>query len=215
MLNFLYLFNVFKKCLETFHEIHLNHRSIFCFHIFSLSYYFDLRLPEISSLDECCASIKLYFYFTSKDVIIFFFEFYVYSSAQMRMGFKTQSSLSIDEFFGENIVNNIASFLGIDKSRIRVMNIVSADNTARRKRRRRAFENDLNYIEVGISKTSLVNEISRWQFEKIIRMVGGGMNSLLIDGTNVSCVDQLNHHKCHLKFDSMKILINLKEYNVF
>ena len=56
----------------------------------------------------------------------------------------TQTSVSMDDFFKENIVNNIAALLGIDKKNIRVMDVVSAGGG---KRRRRSA--DLSYIEVG------------------------------------------------------------------
>ena len=59
----------------------------------------------------------------------------------------TQTSVSEDDFFKENIVNNIAALLGIDKSNIRVMNVVSAGGGRKRRRRRNAA--DLSYIEVG------------------------------------------------------------------
>ena len=56
----------------------------------------------------------------------------------------TQTSVSEDDFFKENIVNNIAALLGIDKKNIRVMNVVSAGGNRRRRRR----STDLSYIEV-------------------------------------------------------------------
>ena len=60
----------------------------------------------------------------------------------------TQTSVSMDDFFKENIVNNIAALLGIDKKNIRVMDVVSAGAGGKRRRRRRSA--DLSYIEVGI-----------------------------------------------------------------
>lgn len=44
-------------------------------------------------------------------------------------------AVSIDDFFKVNLVNNLADLLGIDKSLIRVVNIVSADGNSRRRRR--------------------------------------------------------------------------------
>ena len=53
--------------------------------------------------------------------------------------------MSIDEFFGENIVSNIASFLNIPTSKIRVAKIVSANQGGRKKR---ALNDDLGYVTV-------------------------------------------------------------------
>ena len=41
--------------------------------------------------------------------------------------------ISIDEFFEENLVENLAALLGIDKSKIRVMNVISAGGARRRR----------------------------------------------------------------------------------
>ena len=54
--------------------------------------------------------------------------------------------ISVDEFFEENLVENLAALLGIDKSMIRVMNVISAGGAARR---RRAVDN--MFVEVEIS----------------------------------------------------------------
>lgn len=61
---------------------------------------------------------------------------------QLRLGIK-QSSVSVDDFFKENIVQNIAALLGIDKSRIRVMDVISAGG-----RRRRNIDDDNVLITV-------------------------------------------------------------------
>lgn len=57
----------------------------------------------------------------------------------------SQESLTEDDFFGENIVKNLAAFLGIPKEKIRVMEVVSAANG---KRRRRALGSGLTEITV-------------------------------------------------------------------
>ena len=41
--------------------------------------------------------------------------------------------VTVDEFFEENLVQNLAALLGIDTSRIRVMNVISADSSRRRR----------------------------------------------------------------------------------
>lgn len=58
----------------------------------------------------------------------------------------SQDSLTEDDFFGENIVNNLVAFLGIPKNKIRVMEIVSA---ASKRRRRRSTESSLTTITVS------------------------------------------------------------------
>jgi len=60
----------------------------------------------------------------------------------------SQESLTEDEFFGENIVNNLAAFLGIPQSKIRVMEIVSASTTTTTRRRRRSTD-ELTKITVS------------------------------------------------------------------
>ena len=64
---------------------------------------------------------------------------------QLRLGI-TQSTVSIDDFFKENIIQNIAALLGIDNSRIRIMDVISAGG----KRKRRSAEEQV-VITVRIS----------------------------------------------------------------
>ena len=56
----------------------------------------------------------------------------------------SSKSVSVDDFFKKNLVNNLAALFGIDKSRIRVMDVISAGG-ARRKR-----SADLSYIDVRL-----------------------------------------------------------------
>ena len=44
-------------------------------------------------------------------------------------------AVSTDEFFGANIVNNLAAFLGIPKEKIRIVKIISESGSGRRRRR--------------------------------------------------------------------------------
>ena len=56
--------------------------------------------------------------------------------------------MTVDEFFEVNLVQNLAALLGIDTSRIRIMNVVGAGGPGARKRR----ETDQNMVvefEVG------------------------------------------------------------------
>lgn len=43
-------------------------------------------------------------------------------------------SLTVDQFFGEGIVENLANFLGIPLNKVRVVNVVSASKKGRKKR---------------------------------------------------------------------------------
>ena len=53
--------------------------------------------------------------------------------------------MTVDDFFEENLVQNLAALLGIDKSRIRVMNVISADSS----RRRRSTDDMVVEVEIG------------------------------------------------------------------
>ena len=55
------------------------------------------------------------------------------------------AAVSIDDFFEKNLVNNLAALLGIDESRIRIVNIVSESG----KRKRRSSGDVSIEIEIG------------------------------------------------------------------
>ena len=55
--------------------------------------------------------------------------------------------VTVDEFFEENLVQNLAALLGIDTSRIRIMNVVGAGGGARK--RRETNENMVVEFEIG------------------------------------------------------------------
>ena len=57
----------------------------------------------------------------------------------------TQQAATVDDFFKEELVSNLAALLGIDKSRIRFMQIVSAGGN-----RKRRDGSGLLFIEVSI-----------------------------------------------------------------
>ena len=63
---------------------------------------------------------------------------------QVSLGMKP---VPVDEFFEVNLVQNLAALLGIDTSRIRIMNVVSANGGARR--RRTTDENMVVEFEIG------------------------------------------------------------------
>ena len=65
-------------------------------------------------------------------------------------------AVSIDDFFKINLVNNLAELLGIDKSLIRVVNIVSADRNSRRRRR---SPSDVS-VEIEIADPPLASNVS-------------------------------------------------------
>ena len=60
--------------------------------------------------------------------------------------------ISIDEFFEEKLVENLAALLGIDKSMIRVMNVISAGGA----RRRRAVDETME-VEFQIGNPPAAN----------------------------------------------------------
>ena len=66
---------------------------------------------------------------------------------QVQIGMR---AVSIDEFFGKNLINNLADLLGIDKSLIRVVNIVSESG----RRRRRSSDNVVN-VQIEIADPPL------------------------------------------------------------
>ena len=57
------------------------------------------------------------------------------------MGVSSQS-ISADDFFKKNLVKNLAALFGIDESRIRVMDVISAGGARRRR------STGLSYIDV-------------------------------------------------------------------
>lgn len=59
-------------------------------------------------------------------------------------------AVSIDDFFTKNLVNNLADLLGIDKSLIRVVDIVSENG-----RRRRRSSNDVVTVQIEIADPPL------------------------------------------------------------
>ena len=56
----------------------------------------------------------------------------------------SSSAVSTDDFFKKNLVKNLAALFGIDSSRIRVMEVISAGGA----RKRRAT--GLSYVDVSI-----------------------------------------------------------------
>ena len=59
-------------------------------------------------------------------------------------------AVSIDDFFKENLVRNLAGLLGIDQSLIRVVNIVSESG-----RRKRRSSGDVALVELEIADPPL------------------------------------------------------------
>ena len=59
-------------------------------------------------------------------------------------------AVSIDDFFTKNLVNNLADLLGIDKSLIRVVDIVSENS-----RRRRRSSDDVAIVQIEIADPPL------------------------------------------------------------
>ena len=57
------------------------------------------------------------------------------------MGLSSRS-VTVDDFFKKNLVENLAALFEIDESRIRVMDVISADGARRRR------STDLSYIDV-------------------------------------------------------------------
>lgn len=66
---------------------------------------------------------------------------------QVQLGVR---AVSIDDFFTKNLVNNLADLLGIDKSLIRVVDIISENG-----RRRRRSSDDVAIIQFEIADPPL------------------------------------------------------------
>uniref|UniRef100_A0A7M5X729 Cadherin domain-containing protein n=2 Tax=Clytia hemisphaerica TaxID=252671 RepID=A0A7M5X729_9CNID len=78
---------------------------------------------------------------------------------QIKIGFK-RKSLTVDEFFNpDQIVQNIAALLGIDKSRIRFMDVVSASGS-RRRRDTVDDDDEQNFLTFEINEATKLNETS-------------------------------------------------------
>eukprot|EP00794_Sanderia_malayensis_P006712 gene6712-7474_t len=73
-----------------------------------------------------------------------FFEIRTTPVIQLSMGVST-TSVSTSDFFKKNLVKNLAALLGIDPSKVRVMEVISASGT-----RRRRATSSLSYVNVQI-----------------------------------------------------------------
>ncbi|KAK3107254.1 hypothetical protein FSP39_010348 [Pinctada imbricata] len=79
------------------------------------------------------------------------------TSAQIVIGFGVPS-MTVDQFFGPNLVNNLATLLGISADKIRVMNVVTSTSSASGRRKRQASgDTTTYYIEVGNAPCSTLN----------------------------------------------------------
>lgn len=63
-------------------------------------------------------------------------------------------TLTMDQFFGPNLLNNLATFLSIDPSKVRTMNVVSGVS---KRRKKRSGSNTLYYVEVGDGPCLTIN----------------------------------------------------------
>ena len=61
-------------------------------------------------------------------------------------------TVSVDEFFLRNLIENLAYILNIDKSRIRIVNIIAEDS-----RRRRQAINDTNVVVLELGNPPELN----------------------------------------------------------
>ncbi|XP_052060298.1 fibrocystin-L-like isoform X3 [Mytilus californianus] len=71
------------------------------------------------------------------------------------LGFNVPS-LTVDQFFGDDLVNNLALFLKVPASKIRVMNVVTGADK-RRRRRRSTGPNTVYTVEIGNQPCSDIN----------------------------------------------------------
>lgn len=82
-------------------------------------------------------------------------------SPQIVVGFNVPT-MTVDQFFGPNLLNNLATFLGIPSDKIRTMQVQSGVS----RRRRSTGTNTMYYIEVGnppctdINCTTVVSAMS-------------------------------------------------------
>lgn len=70
------------------------------------------------------------------------------------LGFNVPS-MTVDQFFGPNLVNNLALFLGVSAGKVRVMNVITGVD--RRRKKRSTGPNTMYYIEVGNQPCSDIN----------------------------------------------------------
>ncbi|KAL4228989.1 Fibrocystin-L [Mactra antiquata] len=64
-------------------------------------------------------------------------------------------ALSVEEFFGDNLVENLAAFLNIPLSKVRIVNVVSASSNSRR--RKRSGDGITVEIEIGDEPSADIN----------------------------------------------------------
>ncbi|XP_061189118.1 fibrocystin-L-like [Saccostrea echinata] len=73
-------------------------------------------------------------------------------SPQIVVGFNVPT-MTVDQFFGPNLLNNLATFLGIPSDKIRTMNVKSGVS----RRKRSTGTNTMYYIEVGNPPCTTIN----------------------------------------------------------
>ena len=72
---------------------------------------------------ECVSTPNSALHFVKAEVAIFL---------QVKLGVK---AVTIDDFFKENLLSNLVQLLGIDPSRVRIVDIVSESSSRRRRKR--------------------------------------------------------------------------------
>ncbi|XP_069115226.1 fibrocystin-L-like [Argopecten irradians] len=72
--------------------------------------------------------------------------------------------MTVDEFFGENLIHNLANFFDIDPSKVRIVKIVSE---ASKRRRKRSTGNSEVVVEVADVPNSNVNDSSDLSLEQL------------------------------------------------
>lgn len=60
-------------------------------------------------------------------------------------------AMTVDDFFGDNLVENLAAFLNIPLTKVRIMNVVSESSSGRRKR---STDGITVEVEIGNEPTS-------------------------------------------------------------
>lgn len=87
-------------------------------------------------------------------------------------------AVSVDDFFKENLLSHLVALLGIEPSRVRIVDIVSASGSRRRRRRRRSSA-DVSQVVIEIGDPPLAPNSSESSNYTGIRLQSNGKQSVI------------------------------------
>lgn len=98
-------------------------------------------------------------------------------------------SMTIDEFFGDNLVNNLALFLGVDSSRVRVVNIVREGSSRKKRSTGDMIEVEISEPPMQSIATPYGNETDNATAETRSKMIG--FSEKIVTNLQLNLLDDL------------------------